>query len=302
MKKETVNNMKKLLVLALVVAMCMLIGSSIAIAANGTQNDSTTTFLTTAGTGINGTVHDLSTNHNGINYVSSTDTIQRICIFCHAPHNTIRLSTAPGGTGPQANAAFTYLPLWNHTLTANFGSYTMYENGTGAPQTGPKASQAMAQGISQPGGVSLLCLSCHDGTVSVNSYGNTDQPSLSQSSGGPTMGAGYIIGKNNYLGNHHPIGFDYDQVITDGDTQIRSADVAVFTSNTDFVRNHLYTGTDGPNKYMECATCHAVHNTGNTGESLLWRSDTQSRMCLTCHIKGTDPTKAFDSQAIGFIQ
>ena len=296
--------MKKLFVLALVVALSMLVGSSIALAADGTQNDSVNNFATTAGTGINGTVHDLGTSHNGINYVAMNpaDPLTRICIFCHAPHNTIRLSTAPGGTGPQANAAFNYLPLWNHTLTANFGSYTMYENGPGAPQVGPKASQAILQGMTQPGGVSLLCLSCHDGSVSVNSYGNTDQPSYSRSSGGPTMGAGYIIGKDNYLGNHHPIGFDYDQVISDGDTQIRSADVATFTSATDFVRNHLFSGTNGNSKYMECATCHAVHNTGNTGESLLWRSDTNSRMCLTCHIKGTDPNGTYDAQAPGFIQ
>jgi len=294
--------MKKLFVLALVIAVSMLIGSSITFAADGTQNDSVNNYLTTAGTGINGTVHDLSTNHNGINYVANpADPLTRICIFCHAPHNTIRLSTAPGGTGPQANAAFTYLPLWNHTLTANFGSYTMYENGPGAPQVGPKASQAIAQGMLQPGGVSLLCLSCHDGSVSVNSYGNTDQPSYSRSSGGPTMGAGYQIGKDNYLGNHHPVGFDYDQVISDGDNAIRSADTAYLTSNTDPVRNHLFTGPNGPNKYMECATCHAVHNTGNTGESLLWRSDKSSHMCLTCHVKGTDPTGSFDAKAAGWL-
>ncbi|HEY3349170.1 MAG TPA: cytochrome c3 family protein [Thermoanaerobaculia bacterium] len=43
---------------------------------------------------------------------------------------------------------------------------------------------------------------------------------------------------------------------------------------------------------MECGTCHSVHNKGNTGESLLWRSDAQSRLCLTCHDKGTNPGNA----------
>ncbi|MFI5395332.1 MAG: cytochrome c3 family protein [Candidatus Binatia bacterium] len=52
------------------------------------------------------------------------------------------------------------------------------------------------------------------------------------------------------------------------------------------VRDHLY-GPGGTR--MECATCHSVHNTGNTGETLLWRSDAGSRLCLTCHDKGTDP-------------
>ena len=52
------------------------------------------------------------------------------------------------------------------------------------------------------------------------------------------------------------------------------------------VRDHLY----GPGSTkLECGSCHSVHNTGNTGESLLWRSDQDSRLCLTCHAKGTDP-------------
>ena len=91
-----------------------------------------------AGTGINGTVHDLGTAHNGMNYVATPpDPLKRICIFCHAPHNTIRLSTAAGGSGRKAPDAFDYLPLWNHQLQANY-NYTMYENGPGAPTVGPR--------------------------------------------------------------------------------------------------------------------------------------------------------------------
>src|SRR5271169_1279990 len=111
--------MKKILIGALVLAMGLM--ASFAFAADGTQNDRNSTFGSTvgsaanvvgAGTGINGTVHDLGSSHNGINYTSSTDTLGRICIFCHAPHNTTRLDAAAGGTGsvaagsgPQANAA-----------------------------------------------------------------------------------------------------------------------------------------------------------------------------------------------------
>ena len=69
-------------------------------------------------------VHDLGTAHNGMNYVANpadTPARNRICIFCHAPHNTYELSpptAAPArvGAGPQAPDAFDYLPLWNHTL------------------------------------------------------------------------------------------------------------------------------------------------------------------------------------------
>ena len=233
------------------------------------------------GTGINGTVHDLGTAHNGMNYVANpADTLQRICIFCHAPHNTYRLSTASGGAGPQApDDAFDYLPLWNHELTANYASYTMYQNGPGAPQVGAQASQAIKSGMT-PGGVSLLCLSCHDGSVAINSYGNSSQ--LSQSSGGATISSRYVIGKDNYLGNHHPIGFNY-YTVQAGDVEIRSADTAMLTATTT-VKDHLL--GEG-NEMMECATCHSVHNKGNTGETLLWRSDVNSQLCLTCHDKGT---------------
>ncbi len=246
-----------------------------------------------AGTGINGTVHDLATPHNGMNYTAlPADPLQRICIFCHAPHSTWRLSPANGGpgagvgSGPQAPDAFDYLPLWNHQLTGNYASYTMYQNGPGAPTIGPRASQAIQFGMT-PGSTSLLCLSCHDGSVAVNSYGNSSQLLYSQSGGGPTIGAQYVIGQSNYLGNHHPIGFNYDAVQS-VDIEIRQADTAQLGAAGP-VRNHLY----GPgNTLMECGTCHAVHNKGNTGETLLWRSDTSSHLCLTCHDKGTDPGTA----------
>jgi len=243
------------------------------------------------GSGINGTVHDLPRGDNGMAYRPSTDpnNLQRICIYCHAPHITYKLSPANGGPGAgvggglQAPDAFDYLPLWNHTLTGNYASYTMYQNGPGAPTKGPKASQAIKSGMT-PGSTSLLCLSCHDGSVAVNSYGNSSQLSRSQSGGGAAINPVYQIGKDNYLGNHHPIGFDYDAVQA-LDAEIRSADTATLGS-AGTVRDHLL---GAGNTRMECGTCHSVHNKGNTGETLLWRSDTSSRLCLTCHDKGTDP-------------
>ena len=275
--------MKRLLQGALVAALGLFLASY------AVAYDSTITPAPPAGSGINGTVHDLGTAHHGMNYVAiPADAQQRICIFCHAPHSAMKLSTANGGpgagigSGTQAPDAFDYLPLWNHTLTDNYGSYSMYYNGIGAPLVGSKALQAVS---TAPGGVSLLCLSCHDGSVAVNSYGNASQPSSSQSGGGGLIGAQYLIGKDQYLGNHHPIGFDYDAVAA-VDIEIRDADTAAL-GGAGLVREHLF---GAGNTQMECATCHSVHNTGNTGEDLLWRSDQSSRLCLTCHMKGTDPT------------
>jgi predicted CXXCH cytochrome family protein len=250
----------------------------------------------TPGSGINGTVHDLGTAHNGMNYTAvPTDPVGgRICIFCHTPHNAYKLSQANGGPGPgvgggeEAGDEFDYLPLWNHTLPNPVAAYTPYDNGPGAPQAGPKASQAIGlQPGMQIGSVSLLCLSCHDGSIAVNSYGNPNSstpwhPASSISNGTSKIAPAYGIGLNQYLGNHHPIGFNYDNVQA-VDTEIHNADTVMLTPTT-FVRDHLY-GTNGGN--VECATCHSVHNKGNDGESLLWRSDQNSQLCLTCHDKGT---------------
>lgn len=273
--------MKRILVVFMSLAFGMLLASG-AMAFTGTY---------TPGAGINGTVHDLGVAANGMNYVANpADPVGgRICIFCHTPHHSYKLSPGNGGpgagigSGEQAPDAFDYLPLWNHELTGNYASYTMYQNGPGAPTVGALASQAIANTMT-PGSTSLLCLSCHDGSVAVNAYGNVSQPAGSQSSGGGTIGAQYAIGAGNYLGNHHPIGFDYDAVQS-VDTTIRPADTATL-GGAGLVRDHLY----GPgNTKMECGTCHSVHNKSNTGESILWRSDASSRLCLTCHDKGTDP-------------
>ncbi|QQR75573.1 MAG: hypothetical protein IPJ17_08375 [Holophagales bacterium] len=242
-----------------------------------------TTYV--AGSGVNNTAHDLSVpGIHGMNYPASpADPYQRMCIWCHAPHNTYRASVANGGpnglgAGPQASDAFDYLPLWNHTLQSDT-AYSMYWNGTGAPQTGANASQAIALTMT-PGSTSLLCLSCHDGSVAVNAYGNVNQPATSQSGGGIPISPGYVIGQDLYLGNHHPIGFSYAAAASI-DTGLRPV-TTVMTQGGSTIADHLY-GVGGT---VECGTCHSVHNQGNTGEEFLWRSDRQSRLCTTCHTKG----------------
>lgn len=229
------------------------------------------------GAGIAGSPHDFRDSAYGSANADGT------CTYCHAGHDAERLDEAVGGpsastgSGQQAPEEFDYLPLWNHELTQNFRSYSMYQNGSGAPTVGAKALQANA---SAPGSISLLCLSCHDGSVAVNSYGNAFQ----QGDGGAMLAGAYAIGQGGVLANHHPVGVDYDAVRAQ-DSQIRPADIASLGS-AGSVRMHLF----GPgNTKLECGTCHSVHNTGNTGEYLLWRSDMSSRLCLSCHDKGEDP-------------
>lgn len=264
--------MKRLTITLLAVGMGLFLGQS-AMAFTGTY---------TPGAGINGTPHDIPRTDTGMSYLPVPDDgLNRICVYCHAPHNTYRLNGTGIGAGPEAPVEFDYLPLWNHTLT-DAPTYIMYDNGPGAPLSGPKASQAILNGMT-PGSTSLLCLSCHDGTIAVNSYGNPDQLARSVSSGSTVISNAYVIGKDKYLGNHHPIGFDYD-LAQSGDPEevggLRPADAA-FLATGSTIRDHLA----GDNR-VECATCHSVHNVGNSGETLLWRSDQNSELCLTCHAKG----------------
>lgn len=229
------------------------------------------------GNGLRGSPHDFRDSR----YAAAGE--GGACNYCHAGHDDrVRGEAAAGPLASrsllQASDTFDYLPVWNHELTANL-RYRMYESGTGAPSRGSKASQAA--GISlRPGGSSLLCLSCHDGTIAVNSYGNVF-------GAGAMIDSPYLIGAGNSLANHHPVGFDYDSVRAQ-DSEIRPADVAMLGA-AGTVRMHL----SGPgNSMLECSTCHSVHNSGNTGEYLLWRSDARSRLCLTCHDKGADPGAA----------
>ena len=79
------------------------------------------------------TVHNLSVSGpGGVRATSET----RVCVFCHAPHNA-----SPSG------------PLWNRAAPGS--TYLPYSSSTAAAAPG------------QPTGASLLCLSCHDGTIAL---------------------------------------------------------------------------------------------------------------------------------------
>lgn len=251
-----------------------------------------------AGIGINGSVHDLRRANISSGPYESTppDSLDRICIFCHAPHHTYRPSTAGAiGTGPLATADATYLPLWNHTITQQV--FTPYYNGPDAPLTGPKQAQSIeiygaAQGcFDRIGAASLLCLSCHDGTIAVNIYGERPQNTKSISYGGSmvTFSNSVNIGSNGYLANHHPIGFLFDTVSA-LDMEIYNSEIAVFDQTFDGGNNVIPVSNFLWNGKMECPTCHSVHNVGNTGEKLLRVSDRNSNLCLSCHAKGQKTT------------
>lgn len=258
--------MKKFIVVCLAVGLVLAFGT---LALAGTVPAS----------GINGTSHDLSTKGLAAAFGDAGDHagLNRICIYCHAPHNTQK-PDVPGGT-------WTYMPLWNHGKTTNVGNFTMYSNGSDQPGSVQHQSQAMIL-ANQPGSVSLLCLSCHDGSISVNMYGSGS--SVGQNNTNIQNGTGRaVIGLGGDLSNHHPIGFDYTQVVP-ADDEIRPVtDQGFLQDPIDGTKNngpqHISDLLWGNN--VECVSCHDVHNTKNGGTRFTWVNDNQSKLCLTCHKK-----------------
>ena len=171
------------------------------------------------GQSIVGTPHDFSARGWG-----ST----QICIFCHTPHN--------GTTNLPA-------PLWNHAVTAS--TFTLYSSST------------LNAIVGQPAENSKLCLSCHDGTVAIDSFGGR--------TGTNFMTGSALLGAN--LSNDHPVSLTYDAalVAADGGLKTPPADLPLFSSK------------------VECATCHNVHN--NSLGDFLRASNAASGLCLKCHNK-----------------
>lgn len=212
---------------------------------------------------ITNTKHDLSVGSDATTRSSDED---EICVFCHTPHN-----------------ARVNVPLWNRQEPAGT-TYTTYSSATldGARDTLTATSS----------NVSMLCLSCHDGTISlgaiVNNYpagslarganptmqGNvrTDAPIGALLPTAPTM-----LGTD--LSNDHPIAITYVDDITGADLRSASGGKVSYTpAGGSEIVCPLY------DDKVECASCHAVH--GGTGaEPFLRGSNTGSNLCLTCHLK-----------------
>ena len=199
---------------------------------------------------ITGTAHDLNT--------AGTDTPAvalpsgRICVACHTPHN--------------ANS--TEAPLWNHEASA--GGHTPYASGT---------IQADGGTIGAPAGVSLMWLSCHDGSAAVDSFGagtRTDTTPGTQD----ILGAALL---DIDMSNDHPVSFTYDTALSGVDTGLYdpSGTASGLGGNID-VDMLFGLGDD----QLECASCHDVHNGPSVVEApLLIKSNVNSELCLTCHNK-----------------
>ena len=178
-----------------------------------------------------------------------------ICVACHTPHN--------------ADVTTTAAPLWNHALTSM--TYTLYGVG----------STTLNATLSQPDGISKLCLSCHDGSVALDSFGGT--------TGGTFITPSRNIGGDaESLTDDHPISFTYDADLVTADAALNPVTTTVRIGDPSGVGDFKDGTIDTLMLFggrMECASCHDVHNKFTNGGALLRISTNNSDLCLTCHDK-----------------
>lgn len=182
--------------------------------------------------------HNMSTRSGLTNY-------GEVCVYCHTPHG-----------GQVQNA-----PLWNR----NFGTgpYQMYNSSYSSTIDMPVAAS--------PQGVSLACLSCHDGTIGLDVIINRPNADTSLAGSGNTMpiNAGqFFANLGTDLRNDHPISVTYDNVADPAFNAPSGGKIGTLP---------LYLGR------VECGTCHNPHNT--TFTPFLRKSNSSSNLCKTCHIK-----------------
>ncbi|MBI5388062.1 MAG: cytochrome c3 family protein [Verrucomicrobia bacterium] len=176
---------------------------------------------------IVGTSHDLSGQGWGTT---------EICKFCHTPHNA---------KSPQL------APLWNHASTAS--TFTLY------------SSPSLNATLGQPAGVSKACLSCHDGSVAIDSFGNQ--------TGTHFVTGDALLGTD--LANDHPISFTFDAALATADGGLFTPESGSYVDAAHKVP--LYSAK------LECGSCHNPHD--NQYTKFLRKSNASSALCLTCHNK-----------------
>ena len=180
----------------------------------------------------------------------------QVCLPCHTAHNAIV---------KDANGVHVGGPLWNHTLST--ATYTLYiDEATGQGVTGKVDTN------------SALCLSCHDGTVAVDSFGG---------GAGTQQLTGGLVGTD--LSNDHPIG---EAAVWWTTTPSYMVDPALRDAKRIMPLRQLADGR----KAVGCTSCHEPHNRPST-DHMLWvsnsgsattvdgRTVSGSALCFNCHKK-----------------
>jgi len=158
-----------------------------------------------------------------------------VCEFCHTPHESSPVAA-----------------LWNRRGQGT--NYTPYTSSTAKATPG------------QPTGASLLCLSCHDGTVALGDLLNRRAPIAMV--GGDIIPPGRSrIGTD--LRHHHPVSFIYDANLA-----ARRGELAMPSSLPPAIRLDR-------SGQMQCTSCHDAHD--NSFGDFLVMPNSSSRLCVECH-------------------
>lgn len=118
-----------------------------------------------------------------------------------------------------------------------------------------------------------MCLSCHDGTVAIDSFANAGILRSGQYTMKSIGANTNVIGDGGSLTSDHPISFTYNGALADADGHLNRPASVNYADSSSLLP--LYAGQ------LECATCHAVHD--NTYPKFLRISNGNSAMCRTCH-------------------
>lgn len=223
---------------------------------------------------ITGSAHDFT----GVSWGDES-----ICKPCHTPHNAV--ATAFDGR------------LWAHTLSAQT-SYIAHGGWTPASDQSADAEARTSVPATDLDGPTRLCLSCHDGTVALDSF-------LGKSGASDGMGIGQGAGHGASTANlgtdlfdDHPVGYrtlyleniSYAGVFAykpfaslPPSMKFISSPTAVPTGAVD-QNGKPITYTSWP--AISCITCHDVHNTNAPAERGLLRvSNINNQLCISCHNK-----------------
>lgn len=178
-------------------------------------------------------LHNLSASGPGSVKAVTAD---RVCEFCHIMHSS------------SSDAA-----LWSRGRST--AAYIPYSSSTAVAQPG------------QPTGTSVLCLSCHDGTIALGAILNRGAPH-SMAGGNNTMPPGRGLQGTN-LGDDHPISFQYSTSLA-----MENGELALPESITRVLPLDR-------NGELQCTTCHDAHD--SPYGKLLRMSNIGSQMCTACH-------------------
>lgn len=189
------------------------------------------------------------------------------CVYCHLPPEKAGVDSSEIGG----------IPGWNRFQPAANG-YALYD------------SRTLDNKVKTPSPISLLCLSCHDGTMAVDMTvfkpdgfnsaqdsalhmrlnGGNDLMNCGKCHNGVAAHSIEIKHLGTDLQNDHPISMNYGGLTPNDQDYWPPDNEYGFANGVKLYENRV-----------ECATCHNVHN---PDVNLLLRVGAE-RLCETCHIK-----------------